>query len=72
MDSDPVGAGLPRPDSASLVRAPCMDRNYPKEIDRINQPSTVFETDGDPPRHPAGKRDLRSLSSGDLCSPPGK
>ena len=72
MDSDPVGAGLPRPDSASLVRTPCMDRNYPKEIDRINQPSTVFETDGDPPRHPAGKRDLRSLSSGDLCSPPGK
>ena len=65
MDSDPVGAVLPRPDSASLVRTP-------EEIDRINQPSTVFETDGDPPRHPAGKRDLRSLSSGDLCSPPGK
>ena len=69
MDSD---VGLPRPESASLVRTISEWNLSMKQILVIYLDQIITTTtDGALPRHPAGKRDWKNLSSGDLCSHPG-
>ena len=88
MDSEAIGEELPRPDSASLVRIhPLFVRDdmfivyhqlhhhFFGICDCVTHAKIkilMLMADCAPPRHLAGKKDLRSLSSEDLCCHLGK